>query len=255
MKQSEKPDQSFNSIANKFEQNIYGSTKGLLRHELLLHYLQNHVELKSQTLQILDAGGGTGMMTLPLLELGHSVTLNDVSEDALLLAKGKLESYSGLTIIQSEIQQLSDTENYDLVICHAVLEWLQQPYTVLDKLVAMLKPGGYLSLSFFNKDAHRFGNLLYGNFDYVKADLKNKNTVRLNPNNALNPRDVIGHLKNLPIDMVHQAGIRCIHDYLKEPDMQHNRYEEVKEMELTYGTKEPYLWLGKYFHIILKKKS
>ena len=89
MKQNDKPDQSFNSIANKFEKNIYGSSKGQLRHELLLYYLQNTLPLTKPGLNILDAGGGTGMMTEPLLRMGHSVTLNDLSEDVLELAQRK----------------------------------------------------------------------------------------------------------------------------------------------------------------------
>ena len=253
MKQNDKPDQSFNSIANKFEKNIYGSSKGQLRHELLLHYLNNTLSLAKPGLNILDAGGGTGMMTAPLLNMGHKVTLNDLSQDVLELAREKLGHREGLRICQGEIQSIDETESFDLVICHAVLEWLQDPLEVIKKLVAVLRPGGHLSLSFFNKDAHRFGNLLYGNFDYVKADLKHKNTVRLNPNNALVPREVIAGLNSLGLEIIHTAGIRCIHDYLKQPDMQTSRYEEIKQMEMRYGTVEPYLWLGKYFHIIVHK--
>ena len=186
--------------------------------------------------------------------MGHRVTLNDLSEDVLEIALQKLPASQNLTIQRGEIQSLSPALKYDLVICHAVLEWLQSPLDVITHLVDKLKPEGYLSLSFFNKDAHRFGNLLYGNFDYVKADLKNKNTVRLNPNNSVEPKAVLVHLQCLPVNLVHRAGIRCIHDYMKHPDMQISHYQQVKEMEITYGTKEPYLWLGKYFHLIVQRK-
>ena len=251
--QNDKPDQSFNSIANKFEKNIYGSTKGKLRHELLFHHLRSIVPIEAGQLHVLDAGGGTGVMTQPLLELGHRVLLNDLSEDVLQLAEQKLGNHPNLHIQQGEIQHQQSQNGFDLIICHAVLEWLQNPLEVIQHLVRLLKPGGYLSLSFFNRDAHRFGNLLYGNFDYVKAGMKHKNTVRLNPNNSLSPKEVIQALQDLQLDIVHRAGIRCIHDYLKQPDIQTSRYDEVKEMEIAYGDKEPYLWLGKYFHLIVCK--
>ena len=40
-----KQDQSFDKFADKFEKNIYGSTKGQLRHELLVHYLNQSCTL------------------------------------------------------------------------------------------------------------------------------------------------------------------------------------------------------------------
>lgn len=255
MKHNQKPDQNFDSIAKKFENNIYGSSKGKLRHDLLLHYLLENIPIKGKPLKILDAGGGTGVMTLSLLNYGHTLTLNDVSGDSLTIAKDKIGEHERIRYENVELQQLSDHEKFDVVLCHAVLEWMTSPLVCISKLIELTEPNGYLSLSFFNKDAHRFGNLLYGNFDYVKSDMQNKNTVRLNPNNALVPKDILTYFTGLPVRIIHQAGIRCIHDYLKDPQMQTTHFEDLKEMELTYGRKEPYMWLGKYFHIILKRDA
>ena len=109
-----------------------------------------------------------------------------------------------------------------------------------------------MSLSFFNKDAAVYSNLLYGNFDYVRSGLKRKNTVRLNPNYPLPPQTVIEWVSALPGFIEHVAGIRCIHDYMQK-DHAKITYEELVEMELQYGVIEPYQWLGKYFHIIIRK--
>ena len=253
MKQPSKPDQSFDSIADKFDHNIYGSTKGRLRHELLVHYLHQCLDFDSRPLRVLDAGGGTGVMTRELLASGCHVTLNDISADALSRARQKLPENAPVTLVEGEIQSLPAKPEYDLVVCHAVLEWLQSPLTVLPKLYNLIKPGGRLSLSFFNRDAHRFGNLLYGNFDYVKGGMKNKNTVRLNPNQSLVPGEVINSLRESGFLIQHEAGIRCFHDYMKQPDMQITHYDALKAMELEYGCQPPYKWLGKYFHIIAQK--
>lgn len=253
MSKDNKPDQSFNSIANKFEKNIYGSSKGKLRHELLLKHLHKTIKLKDHSLKILDAGGGTGIMSTEMCNLGHQVVLNDVSCDVLRLAQDKFSTDSNITFVQQEIQSLPYEDEFDVVMCHAVLEWLNSPLDALEKLLSMTKASGFVSLSFFNRDAHVFGNLLYGNFDYVESGLHNKNTVRLNPNNALYPQDVISALNKLGCSIVHTAGIRCIHDYLKQPEMQTERYQELLEMELKYGVQNPYKWLGKYFHVIIQK--
>lgn len=253
MPSTPRPDQNFDDIARKFDENIYGSSKGRLRHELLLHYLKAQLDLNSAALKILDAGGGTGKLAADLLPFASKFVLNDVSEAALSRAEQVLKSPSNLVYQQGELQSIDAQEPFDLVLCHAVFEWLEDPWSALEKLVELTKPGGHLSLSFFNLDAHRFGNLLYGNFDYVSAGMPRKNTVRLNPNNALCPQQVLGKLAEYPVKVLHQAGIRCFHDYLKQPEMQITHYEQLLAMEKRFGCQAPYLWLGKYFHVIVQK--
>ncbi|AGH44933.1 methyltransferase [Paraglaciecola psychrophila] len=248
-------DQSFDKFADKFEKNIYGSTKGRLRHELLVHHLHDCISLQTLPLDVLDAGGGTGVMSEMMINLGHKVTLSDISSDVLSLAKKKLGENINLDIQHRDILSLSNNRQYDLVVCHAVLEWLQHPSEVIRKLVDLVKPGGHLSLSFFNHDAQLFGNMLYGNFDYVEQGMTSKNIVRLSPKNPQKPKVIISQLESLPVKVIKQAGIRCFHDYLKQPEKQISEYEQLKHLEIQYGSSEPYLWLGKYFLIIAQKDS
>jgi S-adenosylmethionine-dependent methyltransferase len=204
---------------------------------------------------VLDAGGGTGVMSEMMLNLGHKVLLTDLSADVLALAEKKLGKQENLTILQTDILSLDADKQYDLVICHAVLEWLENPIKVIHKLVNLVKPNGYLSLSFFNYDAQLFGNMLYGNFDYVEQGMPIKNIVRLSPNNPQKPKTIIAELEKLPVSMIKKAGIRCFHDYLKEPEKQQVHYAQLKALEIKYGSVEPYLWLGKYFLIISQKNE
>ncbi|MFQ3221410.1 MAG: S-adenosylmethionine-dependent methyltransferase [Paraglaciecola sp.] len=246
-------DQNFDVIANKFENNIYGTTKGQLRHELLMHYLVKYLNLPLLQPRVLDAGGGTGEMSKEMLQLGCEVTLTDISADALQLAEVKCNQHPALHIVKGDILSLPEERLYDLVICHAVLEWLSDPYPVIEKLLRLTAPGGHMSLSFFNKDAQRFGNLLYGNFDYVEQGMKVKKKVRLSPNYPLYPRDVLAYLHAQPVNIVSLAGLRCFHDYLQQRSMQISHFTQLKQAEIDYGASDPYMWLGKYFHIILKK--
>ena len=248
-------DQSFDKFADKFEKNIYGSTKGQLRHELIVHYLHQSITLDSAPLDVLDAGGGTGVMTQVMLDLGHKVTLTDISSETLTLAQEKLGNNNRLVIQHVDILSLSNTKQYDLVVCHAVLEWLHDPFEVLGKLVDLVKPGGHLSISFFNHDAQLFGNMLYGNFDYVEQGMMSKNIVRLSPKNPQKPKVILSQLETFPVQIIKQAGIRCFHDYLKQPEKQTKEYEQLKKLEIRYGTTEPYRWLGKYYLIIMQKNS
>jgi S-adenosylmethionine-dependent methyltransferase len=252
-----KADKSFDSLANKFSNNIYGKSKGKLRQDLLMHYLDECLNLSSDEqppMRILDAGGGTGVMTKAMLSLGHQVVLNDISLDCLQKAEADCHGMDGLTIQHQEIMQLAIEPKYDLVLCHAVMEWLSSPYDTLEHLLSLVDVGGHISLSFFNKDAHLFGNILYGNFEYINNNLSVKNRVALNPQHPLVPIDVINFVtEKAGFDIVHNAGIRCFHDYLKPTEFQETRYEELKDIELRYGSQEPFKWLGKYFHMLVKK--
>ncbi|WP_196137625.1 methyltransferase domain-containing protein [Aliikangiella sp. G2MR2-5] len=252
-------DRSFDDIAKKFHSNIYGTTKGKLRQEVLMHHLTTTIPTLSDAgnrqLSILDAGGGTGVMTQAMSELGHRVMLNDISGNSLDIARKALVNYSNIDYFAGPIQSISVKEKYDLVICHAVLEWLASPFEVLAKLEGLVKNGGYLSLSFFNRDAQRFGNILYGNFDYVENKLTLPRVVKLSPRNPLSPEEVIYKVEELPFNIIHKAGIRCFHDYLKEKGMQQSHFQQLKRLEIELGTSHPYLWFGKYFHLIAKKET
>ena len=83
--------------------------------------------------------------------------------------------------------------------------------------------------------------------------MTSKNIVRLSPNNPQKPKEILAQLETLPIQVRKKAGIRCFHDYLKQPEKQTSEYEQLKQLEIEYGSTEPYLWLGKYFLIIAEK--
>lgn len=242
-------DQHFDSLANKFECNIYGTTKGKLRQAILLAQLTPFL---SPEMQVLDIGAGTGVMAKALCEKGHRVTLVDASQAVLQLAQEKFNSTHDATFVHARLQELPTESPVDLLVCHAVLEWLDTPQQVLPILLKHIKPGGLLSLSFFNQQAFLFGNLLYGNFDYVQKGAKQANQVRLNPKQPLAPTTVMQWFDELPVELLFKGGVRCIHDYLKDKRHQHTQYQALQQLEIEYGQKEPYLWLGKYFHMILR---
>jgi S-adenosylmethionine-dependent methyltransferase len=203
-------------------------------------------------MKVLDLVAGTGVMAKHLWELGHDLTLVDILKKSLAIAKQQFDSSERVNFVQTSLQALPEVESYDLVICHAVLEWLQSPLSALKSLLKPVKRDGLVSLSFFNKDALIFANLLYGNFDYVAGGLNNKNQVRLNPSNPVQPEEVLHVLDRLGAEIMLSAGVRCFHDYLKHPEQQKTHYQQLLEMELAYADKAPFKWLGKYFHVLFK---
>jgi S-adenosylmethionine-dependent methyltransferase len=248
-------DTFFDGLANKFDKNIYGTSKGRLRHQMLLHYLSPVIQ-SSPPLKVLDAGGGTGVMSLAFAQAKHKVILCDGSDEVLAIARQRLDGVNNAQIEHRDILSLNYDEEFDLILCHAVLEWVQEPFAIIDKLFTQLRVGGKLSLSFFNRDAALFNNAIWGNFDYIEAGLNTRNQVKLNPHNAQRPSDVIQFIQgNYPSYKIeHKAGIRCFHDYLHDRTKQIDEYEKLLALELDYGMTEPFMWLGKYFHLIVEKQ-
>ena len=245
-------DRLFNGIATKFADNIYGTTKGQLRHLILCDALQPFTQVP---LSILEVGGGTGVMAAHLAEQGHRITLTDGSKDVLELASANLAAFSNVDIKQQYLQDITDIDAYDLVVCHAVLEWLYKPFDAIRFLYSNLKPGGLLSLSFFNRDAALMANAIYGNFEYIERGLKVKNQVKLNPQNALPAKQVVEFCENSGFHILSKTGVRCFHDYMKDNSHQTSKFDQLVSVERQYNQTEPFLWLGKYFHLMLQKPA
>lgn len=103
-------------------------------------------------LRVLDLGGGTGGLAVPLAELGHDVLVVDPSPDALAALRrrtGDSDVAARVRAVQGDADSLAEvTEpaSVDLVCCHGVLEVVDDPDATLAAVHTALAPGGALSL-------------------------------------------------------------------------------------------------------------
>ncbi|WP_108651004.1 methyltransferase domain-containing protein [Dongshaea marina] len=253
-------DQCFDGIAHKFSKNIYGSVKGEIRTRVVWQDLQKILNQATRTrpLRVLDAGGGFGYFSQKLATLGHQVVLCDLSAEMLDLARQQIEA-AGLceriTLLHCGIQELGEhlKQPFDLVLCHAVLEWLADPETTLEYLYPFVKEGGDLSLLFYNRDGLLYHSLLMGHFDYIERGLKTRKTQKLTPNNPQRPQDVASWLEGAGFTISGKTGVRVIYDYMRHPEVGREQSETLFEMELRYCREEPYASLGRYMHFMAKK--
>lgn len=250
-------DRNFDSIAGKFQQNIYNTTKGRLRQLVLQRDLTELVTAASlQQCRVLDVGGGQGQLALWLASQGHAVTLTDLSAEMLAIASAAAQTQQvPLQIAHLSLQQLAGQGlSAPLVLCHAVLEWLAEPAEAIRQLYQLVEPGGVLSLMFYNVDAKRFSNILYGNFNYVLRDLAYKKKVSLSPQNPLDPREVVAWCQQAGFTQLSKTGVRCFHDYLRDRSEQETEFGKLLEVELRYNRMEPYASLGRYQHLLLRRQ-
>jgi SAM-dependent methyltransferase len=120
--------------------------------QLLMDQLDDLGAGEWRPLDIIDVGGGTGGVAIPLAMRGHRVTVVDPSPDALASLERRAAE-AGVTgrigALQGDAADLADlvpAHESDVVVCHRVLEVLEAPGEALRKMAGTLRRGGVLSL-------------------------------------------------------------------------------------------------------------
>ncbi len=252
-----KRDRNFDELAGRFKKNIYGTDKGKIRLAVLWQHLTEQLPHLQQgvPLRILDAGCGLGVFAERLAELGHELVMCDISAD--LLDQARAQFSQRLPGAKVEFRHASlfevaehDTTQYDLVLCHAVLEWLAEPHLSIPALKGLVKPGGHLSLMFYNVNSLIYRNLVRGNLRKVKSGQYAGEVNSLTPQHPLNPDEVYGWLTESGMTIIDRAGVRVFYDYMEKVRRDNLPLEAIIEMEQIFSRQEPYLSLGRYIHVI-----
>ena len=133
-------------------------------------------------LDIVDVGGGTGGLAVPFAALGHDVTVIDPSPDALAAAQRRAsEAGARLTAIQGEAASLDSVAGVaaaDLVICHNVLEYVEEPAAAMSAIARVLRPSATVSVLAANAFAAVLHRALAGRFAEARTLLS---SPRLGP--------------------------------------------------------------------------
>jgi S-adenosylmethionine-dependent methyltransferase len=129
-------------------------------------------------IRVLDCGGGSGSLAVPLAAQGADVTVVDVSVDALsTLLRRATEAgvASRVTAVQGEAESLSELvpiDHFDLVLAHEVLENVASLPAGLQQIVSVLRPGGATSVVVGNPVAVVLGRALAGDVAGALAALR-----------------------------------------------------------------------------------
>ncbi|MCS0636318.1 methyltransferase domain-containing protein [Streptomyces sp. LP05-1] len=141
-----------------------GGLRDTVRQEIVARQLDEQIAGRypvGQRLRILDVGMGQGAQALRLARAGHTIT--GMEADAGLL-KAAREALAGEPAGIRERVRLVEGDgretgvhflpgSFDVVLCHGVLMYVEEPDPLLAGLARMLAPGGLLSLVVRNADA------------------------------------------------------------------------------------------------------
>ncbi|WP_078887585.1 methyltransferase domain-containing protein [Streptomyces sp. NRRL S-118] len=138
--------------------------RNTVRQELVARQLDEQIAARypvGQRLRILDVGMGQGTQALRLARAGHTVTGLESDAEMLKVARESLATEPAgirerVRLIEGDGRETGVhflPGSFDVVLCHGVLMYVEEPDAMLAGLARMLAPGGLLSLLVRNADA------------------------------------------------------------------------------------------------------
>ncbi|WP_288130108.1 methyltransferase domain-containing protein [Microbulbifer sp.] len=256
-------DRNFDDLAHRFKDRIYGGLKGDIRLAVLNRDLAPLLAAGGRPLTVVDAGGGQGQFALDLAGAGHRVWITDISEAMLALAEqAAIERglASRVSLHQMPLQALANSPDIpaaDLLLCHAVLEWLAEPAQAIQSLTESVVAGGYLSLTFYNRRALEFRLLQRGSLRQLarnrNSDYWGGHPGSLTPQNPLLSESVFDWIAQAGLTVVAHSGIRCFHDFMEPEIRARLPASAIVEEELRYSRIDPYRQMARYIHLLCRK--
>jgi 2-polyprenyl-3-methyl-5-hydroxy-6-metoxy-1,4-benzoquinol methylase len=104
---------------------------------------------------ILDVGCGDGSISLPLLTAQTRLTLLDLSDTMLSVARSQIppQFAANVDVMNGDFLAAKlGTHTYDLILCIGVLAHVDSPSAIIEEIMRLLKPGGIVIIE--NTDSH-----------------------------------------------------------------------------------------------------
>ncbi|MGH3454049.1 MAG: methyltransferase [Nocardioidaceae bacterium] len=169
-------------------------------------------------LRVLDLGGGTGGLAVPIAELGHRVTVVDPSPDALAALdrraaeRGVDDRIRGVQGDAADLLDHVDAATIDVVLCHGVLEVVDDPDEALETIRAAMQPSGVLSVVVAGRYAAVLAKAMAGHLSEARALLETPpSATPVTPSRPrrYTPDEVVGLLRahDFTPDQVHAARV------------------------------------------------
>lgn len=223
--------------------------------QLLTTQLDDLVAGEWRPLDIVDVGGGTGGMAIPLALRGHRVTVVDPSPDALASLERRA-SEGGVTdrvrALQGDaagLTELIPAHQADVVVCHRVLEVVDAPGEALRGMAGALRRGGLLSLLVAQKHSVVLTQALAGHLALARRSYADRSRFDYD--------QVIGLVRETGFTVVASHGIGAISDQVPERviEAEAGAYEELVALESEICTDPAFRALAPHVHVLAQLKE
>lgn len=214
-------------------------------------------------LTVLDVGGGTGGFAVPLAQAGHRVTVVDASPDALAaltrraVDAGVADRVHAVQGDGDALAGLVEPASVDMVLCHAVLEVVDDPAAVVAALADALHPGGAASVLVAGQAAAVLGRAMTGHLD-VAAMLAADPAGAAGPRDTLRRRftadDAAALLTAAGLDVEEAHGVRVLTDLLPAA-VSDGQPAALLELELALAARPPWRDLAAQLHLFARRRA
>jgi SAM-dependent methyltransferase len=212
-------------------------------------------------LTVLDVGGGTGGFAVPLAEAGHQVTVVDASPDALA-ALTRRAADAGVAArvraVQGDGDALADLvepASVDLILCHSVLEVVDDPAGVVAAIATALRPGGAVSLLVASRAAAVLGRALNGQLSSATALLNDPDGnagARDNLRRRYDHETAAALLGTAGLTVEQTHGVRVLADLLPAVVLETDP-QALLELELALAARPPFRDIASQLHLFARR--
>jgi ubiquinone/menaquinone biosynthesis C-methylase UbiE len=205
--------------------------------------------------RIVDVGGGTGGFAVHLAELGHRVTVVDPSPDALAaLARRAREVGVEVIGVQGDLSDLPALvdDDPDVVLCHGVLEVVDDPAAAVATIHSVLRPGGLLSLLVAQRHAAVIARAMAGHFPHALAVLTHAADTSTRTGHRFTADEAVTLLSDAGFEVASTHGIRVFADLVPGTllDLEPGATAALVELERAVSERTEYLPLATQLHLL-----
>jgi S-adenosylmethionine-dependent methyltransferase len=262
MKTGVKSESRFENDASRYAAYLE-TPEGRLRADLAFANLQEFLPASAgvNSLRALDLGCGTGAAAVRLARLGIHVTVLDSSATMLALAERTIEEAGAsdkIKVRRGDAAQLADlfqTGSFDIILCHNLLEYVDDPGAVLRGAVRVMRDSSaILSVLVRNQAGEVLKAVLQtGDLAAAEHNLTAEwgqeslygGTVRLFTSEALE-----AILKDASLTINARRGVRVVADYLPAQIPRSEDYERIFALERKLGNRREFFGVARYMQCL-----
>jgi S-adenosylmethionine-dependent methyltransferase len=219
-----------------------------LRYSVTEANLLRHVDSGPQ--RVLDVAGGNGAEAVRLAALGHEVTVLDPAGAMLSTAIDTADAVDvadRLNVVQAgalDAPAVFARHEFDVVLCHNLLHFVDDRREVLDAVITPLREGGLLSVLGPNAD--------FEPMHAVVCERDPEQAVRALTQEA-SVGELVTLLAELGVEEVVRYGVRCVSDLLPSVGSDPAFLRELERLELAMADRMPQLLTARFFHLVARR--
>jgi len=239
------------------------TTAGRLRSELAWENVRRFLPREASKRRALDVGGGTGFASVQLARMGYEVVLLDGSEEMLRIARQQAEAGRVAAQISfchadaGQLPELFDAESFDIVICHNLLEYAENPFATVGDIVQVLGKDAVLSLLVRNRAGEVLKEAIRSrNCKLAAASLTAETVVDSLYGEfvrVFDPEEVRDLLARASLEVVAENGVRVFFDYLGLENPAEATYSQIFELESALGVRPEFAAIARYIQVIARR--